>query len=252
MLSEEQKKNRRDKKYHLKYYQNNKEKVAKRTAKWRKENPEKRLQIDRDYRAANPEKMKEYYKKDYEKHKEKRIRDRAARGKIYWAKPENKERKRQHAFARYNADKRKFAILRQATEMRGVIIAITGEKLSKCIPLEILYDTMVQTVKSNPVKASELFLHGKPDASNIKTEFKVGFDRICRHQFVWNILNGYDCAIRWSASYDDIELALRGGINKTKLFNTYKDFVLWKYGANEYNEQCPAFSESRQPVEVPA
>lgn len=93
-----------------------------------------------------------------------------------------------------------------------------------------LYKLFVKLVLANPVKAKRKFPHGIPDAAKRKVEFKIGFDRLRADQFVWNVLNGHSCKVRWFPSYDALEDFLRGRGMRGKLFRSYEEFVLWKYG----------------------
>jgi hypothetical protein len=202
---------------------------AERNKKWRKENPEKVREIARVWRKANPEKVKENSKRDYLAHRDERKAAKAARSKVYWSKSENKERRRLFHHRLYILNPVSHAVLRHASEIRAVIFKLIGSRPKRGLSLDVLYDSMMSLINEDREKAKKEFLHGIPDASVIKTEFKIGFDRLHREQLVWNVLNGHNCKVRWAKSYDDIERALRGEVNTSLLFDSYRDFILWRY-----------------------
>jgi len=223
-------------KYHNEYYKQHKERIAASQKKWKGDNKEKVRQIQRDWRAANPEKVLEYSRKQDKLNAQnpRVIKRKADFSKEYWAIPENKERRRKNAFRRYRTNREKYGTQRHITEIRKVIRLIGVLPESK-FSLEALYDLMVKVINENLDKAHEILLAGVPDASAIKIEFKIGFDRLRSNQLIWNILNSNVGKVRWSPSYDDIEIALQGGPNKTRLFESYKDFIIWEYGLKENN-----------------
>lgn len=195
---------------------------------WRKRNKEKVNKIARAWRKANPNKMADYWKRQSPKSKAKRN----LRNSAYMKKrrADNPEATRKHDRAYYKANPHLFAPGRHATELRNVIAYLTGKKTKRGEKLENLYDLMASSVKNNKRKAAKKFPFGKPDAFKEKVEWKFGFDRIRDCQFVWNILNGEDCQIRWAKSCDEFERAIRGKKNSSKLFKSYRDFVIWGYG----------------------
>lgn len=164
-------------------------------SEWRKRNLEKVRENARKYARNNRKKMNEYKKRDFEKNKEKRIEARYLRNKIYWDKPENKERRRLNHLKIYSANLVRFAKGRHISEIR-VALKKLGLALPKGLDVSHLYDLLVVETLKDRERTLSLFKFGRPDASVIKTEFKVGFDRLCSHQFVWNILNGHDSRIR--------------------------------------------------------
>jgi hypothetical protein len=113
--------------------------------------------------------------------------------------------------------------------MRFVLKALGGKPPKKAA-LSELYGALVEQVKKNPSKARKMFPHGIPDAVRHKTEFKIGLDRLHKSQFVWDILNGHMCKVRWFPSYDALEDSIQGRKSKGKKFRSYKEFILWKYG----------------------
>jgi hypothetical protein len=114
--------------------------------------------------------------------------------------------------------------------MRYVVKTLDKTMLVKGIPLGRLYEILVKLVRKNPEQAKRKFPHGIPDAANRKVEFKIGLDRLHGSQFVWNVLNGHDSKVRWFPSYDAIEDFIQGRKSKGKIFRSYKEFILWKYG----------------------
>ena len=220
------------KKYHLKYYKNNKTKVRVRVAKWRKENREKFNDIQRIWREKNKEKVLAYGKKyDSLRNQDLNFKIRKANyAKKYWSIPENKERRRQSHFKLYKKNPKLFAARRHSSEMRRIIRILTNINPPKKTKLEVMYDLTVDAVLANRDLALQKYPHGTPDARESRVEFKIGLDRLHDDQFVWNICNGHDSRVRWAQSYDDIEEFLSGGINRTRLFESYKDFILWQYG----------------------
>jgi len=145
-----------------------------------------------------------------------------------WRK-ENPELAKKRDRDYYRKNPLRHAHQRHAYEMRFVLKAL-GVKSLKMSSLSELYESLVRSVRRNPKKAKRLFPFGIPDAVEHKTEFKIGLDRLHKSQFVWNILNGLKCKVRWFPSYDALESFLRGRKSKGKLFRSYKEFILWKYG----------------------
>jgi hypothetical protein len=121
------------------------------------------------------------------------------------------------------------AYQRHVSEMRYVIRELGGEP-AKLASLSELYKSLVCIVKRKPNYAKKKFSYGVPDAIKHKVEFKIGLDRLHTSQFVWNILNGHNCKVRWFPSYDALEDHLRGRKSKGKVFRSYREFILWKYG----------------------
>jgi hypothetical protein len=117
----------------------------------------------------------------------------------------------------------------QQENMRFVIRTL-GMEAPLNVSSDVLYDLLVQTVLKDPAVSKEKFPFGKPDARNRKVEYKIGFDKLHKSQFIWNILNGHDCRIRWFPSYDALEDAIEGRPFEGKIFRTYRDFILWEYG----------------------
>jgi hypothetical protein len=119
-------------------------------------------------------------------------------------------------------------VQRQSEQMRYVIKTLGGIP-PKNVAQGCLYDLLVDIVLKDEVTAKKKFPFGIPDAKNSKVEYKIGFDRLHRSQFIWNILNGHNCKIRWFPTYDDLEESLLGHSSNGKLFDSYKDFILWQY-----------------------
>jgi hypothetical protein len=124
------------------------------------------------------------------------------------------------------------AVQRQSEQMRNILKTL-GEKPPRNVPPEFLYDLLVQVVLKDPIEAKRKYPFGIPDAKNLKVEFKIGFDRLHNSQFIWNILNNHNCKVRWFPSYDALEESLRGSSYKGRIFESYRDFVLWKYQGTE-------------------
>jgi hypothetical protein len=121
------------------------------------------------------------------------------------------------------------AVNRQKEQMRHVIRTLGG-KTPRAASSKELYSMLVKLVQKDRVTAKRKFPFGIPDAKNLKVELKIGFDRLHKSQFIWNILNGHDCKIRWFPSYDALERAIRGKLGVGKIFRSYRDFILWEYG----------------------
>lgn len=208
---------------------------------WRKRNKEKVNKIARAWRKANPDKMADYWKRQSPKSKTKRnLRNNAYMKR---RRRKNSEAIRKHDRAYYKANPWIFAPNRHSTEMRDVIRIITGVNPNRGVPLEDLYDSMVKAIKKNPSKAAKKFPFGKPDATKLKTEWKLGFDRLRSCQFVWNILNGADCKVRWASSCDELEKAITGKKNDSRVFKSYRDFVVWGYGIRNNGRQSNSNKE---------
>lgn len=159
--------------------------------------------------------------------------DRIANDKRYWMIPQNAQRRKDYHAQQYVARPKWFAIHRHTSELRSILTVLTEQKPDREVPLEDLYENLIAAVNANQGKADKLYPHGLPDAEEVQTEFKIGFDRLHGSQLVRNIRQGFPCKIRWAASYDDIEIALRGGENKTRLFESHRDFIMWRYGIKE-------------------
>lgn len=152
---------------------------------------------------------------------------------------ENPEATRKHDRAYYQANSWMFAPGRHAVEMREVIFVLTKIKLKRGMSLGDLYDVMVSVIRKKPILSSKKFPFGKPDAVNSKIEWKFGFDRLRGCQFVWNVLNGFNCKVRWAPSCDEFEKCIQGRKNSSRLFKSYRDFVIWKYGVDSDRQQHP-------------
>lgn len=121
---------------------------------------------------------------------------------------------------------------RSASELRLAIRMITDKDASRLTHLSALYDILRSVVLKHQEKSKKLFPFGLPDAQKLGVEFKIGLDRIHSGQLVKNILSGETFKIRWFRSYDDIERRFRGGSDRSILFQSYKDFILWRFGVN--------------------
>lgn len=124
-----------------------------------------------------------------------------------------------------------YAHQRHSSEIRRVIFEITKER-PKGLSLEALYNLMVRVVRENKIKAARKFPHGIPDAEKSNVEFKIGLDRLHAGQLVKNILCGQKFQVRWFPSYDSIEKMFQTGEDESKVFQSYKEFILWRYGVN--------------------
>lgn len=124
----------------------------------------------------------------------------------------------------------RYAHQRHASEIKYALLKISGEKPAKLSSLEFLYEHLVVAVKRNKRKAAKKFPHGKPDAFSSGVEFKIGLDRLHSGQLVRDILIGQTTKVRWFPSYDSIERKFRTNYDKSKVFKSYKDFILWRYG----------------------
>jgi hypothetical protein len=124
----------------------------------------------------------------------------------------------------------RYAHQRHVSEIKWAIYKILGERPKRLTSLEDLYPLLVTAVKTNRRKAKERFPHGIPDAENFNVEFKVGFDRLHSGQLVRDILFGQRTKVRWFPSYDSIEKKFKTGVDDSKVFQSYKDFILWRYG----------------------
>jgi hypothetical protein len=123
----------------------------------------------------------------------------------------------------------RYAAGRSVSEIRLVIRSLTKKTLPERIPTDVLYEMMVTVILKDKGKAFKKYPFGIPDASEEGVELKIGFDRLHGSQLVRNVLSGQTFKVRWFESYDDLERTLRDGQDRSKLFQSYKDFILWRY-----------------------
>jgi hypothetical protein len=195
---------------------------------WKARNKKKVRKIQQIWRASNRDKVRDYDRQYYLSHGDE-IREKHNR-RIKKLRKENPEIFRSRDKAYYQANQEKVAAGRQASEIRRVIFILTGKSIQKGMDIGSLYDSMVSTIKKTSLKAANKFPFGRPDALIFKTEWKFGLDRLRSNQFVWNVLNGFDCKVRWASSCDVFEDSFNGHKNKSRLFNSYREFVVWEYG----------------------
>lgn len=135
--------------------------------------------------------------------------------------------------ASYDKHPSRYAHQRHISEMKRAIYEISKQRPARLTSLEDVYDILVKVVQSNKRAAKKKFPHGIPDASESNVEFKVGFDRLHAGQFVRNILLGQTAKVRWFPSYDSIEKKFQTGRDDSKVFQSYKEFILWRYGVKQ-------------------
>jgi hypothetical protein len=127
----------------------------------------------------------------------------------------------------------RYAHQRHTSEIKRAIYEITGERSQRGTSLENLYSLLIEVVKKNRIKAKKKFPHGIPDAEKSGVEFKIGLDRLHAGQLVRNILLGQKTRVRWFPSYDSIEKKFQTDRDDSKVFQSYKDFILWRYGVKQ-------------------
>jgi hypothetical protein len=125
---------------------------------------------------------------------------------------------------------RKQAVYHMIYSMRRITRDLTGVRPPLGITRGDTYDIMASAIRKHEAKAKRLFSSGRPDAGT--TEWKFGADRIKDDQFVWDVLHGTRAQIRHTDCTEDFELFFRTGVDRTKLFDSYRDFVVWGFGEN--------------------
>jgi hypothetical protein len=197
---------------------------------------DKRNKYSREWFNNNPEKTQEYRRRAEKKRKN--DPGRKAWFQEYSNRPGFKAKKREYNKVLYKKDPVRYAPEHQRTEIRTVLRYFVAEDIIQRLSLEDSYDMMVSVVQENREVAATKCAGGLPDAKNLKVEYKIGLDRIRANQLIWNVLNGHDCKIRWVLSYDDIERTLCGGVDNSVLFDSYRDFIMWRYEGMRKDEQC--------------